>query len=158
MKPLKFILSLSIIFFALSFSYAQEEKAETGEAVEKGQSRGEDPNIKSDEAINVKGQSDPKAIQPADKGGEARAGGCYTFFNNHTPWRITCYVDGYRQGTVGAYGNGGIWVKTGTTAMYSVAYFTDGSTISWGPGKKYCGYKDKMIMEVYKNSYVIYVD
>ena len=156
MKTIKSIALLTFLLVA-TVSFAQDDKGETGDAKKEKSSRGTDPNIVSDEVMNVVGQTDAKAIRPNTKGGESRGGNCYTWFDNYTDWRITAYVDGVREGTIAPFGDGGVWVGTGTTKMYAVAYFNDGSKISWGPGQRHCGYGDEMAMEVYSGHYNLFV-
>lgn len=55
-------------------------------------------------------------------------------FQNYTPWKVLCYVDGTFVGV--AYPGGALssWAGTGWTRPYAKAVFMDGSSLSWDLG------------------------
>lgn len=154
MKNLKFLMLFAFIF-AASISFAQDSNGKTGDATIT-KTRGADPNIKSDEIVNVKGQDNSNATQPSNKGGASRGGTCYTNFDNYTSWNVNVYVDGNAVGYVGGYGEGGVFVGEGETQMYAVIRWDDGSSISYGPVSDFCGFGDIMTFEIYTDFYNYY--
>ncbi len=150
MKKYVFLFVTALLMAGISYG-----QVESGDA-NKGKTRGDDPNIKVEKRLNDK-DAESKAVQPTEKGARARgAGYCYVEFDNYTDWYIDCYVDGYYEGYMAPWGDGTVTVRSGTTCLYAVAEFTDGSKVSWGPSCKACSY-DEFEMEVYEDYYNIYV-
>ena len=157
MKMKNLFMMFALVLFAATVTYAQDSDVETGDVTKNAKSRGTDPNITSDDMVNsLEGNSN--AHRPASKGGESRGGDCRAYFDNWTQWILQVYVDGSRRGVVDGYSEGGVWVPTGNTKMYAVARFTDGSYYSWGPGTKYCGYLDRIEMEVHDDYFRLFVE
>jgi hypothetical protein len=106
-----------------------------GQMVTKAQkSRGaETTNITQPRAPN---RMDAARPAPPAKGGEAARGGAALArltVDNWTPWYIDVYVDGEYGGTVGAFGDGYVWVGSGTRQLYARADFGDAPALEWGP-------------------------
>jgi len=55
-------------------------------------------------------------------------------FQNYTPWRIRCYVDGTSVGVVYPGSSLSAWVWSGWARPYGRAGFLDGSSLSWDSG------------------------
>jgi hypothetical protein len=96
-----------------------------------------------------------KSVQSGDKGARG-GGGCTAFFDNHTSYYIYCYVDGSLEGYVAPWASGSVSVANGTTSLYAVAEFSDGSKTTWGPLSKYCSYQTYEL-EVYDTYYNWYL-
>jgi len=58
---------------------------------------------------------------------------------------------------VAPYSDGNITTGSGTTCLYAVAEFDDGSQISWGPVCKECYYHD-FELEVYPDYFNWYLE
>jgi hypothetical protein len=158
MKRLNQIFAMAILVCGLSITASAQTSGKDGGAgdvskVEKG-SRGADTNVKVDARTNKDGQPS-KAVQPGEKGARGGAG-CTAYFDNHTSWYIYCYVDGYKEGYVSPWGNGSVSLNNGTTSLYAVAEFADGSKTTWGPISKYCSYQT-FELEVYDTYYNWYL-
>lgn len=157
MKRLNQILTVGFLVCGLSFaSFAQTPTKDggSGDNAKVEKSRGADPNIKVDSRKNGDGQVS-KAVQPASQGARG-GGGCTALFDNHTGNYVYCYVDGYLEGYISPYGNGQVSVANGTTSLYAVAEFTDGSKTTWGPLSKYCSYQT-FELEIYSTYYNWYL-
>jgi len=55
-------------------------------------------------------------------------------FQNYTPWKVLCYVDGTFVGVVYPGGALSSWTGAGWTRPYAKAVFLDGSSLSWDLG------------------------
>jgi hypothetical protein len=55
-------------------------------------------------------------------------------FQNYTPWRVLCYVDGNFVGVVYPGRTLSSWTGSGWTRPYAKAVFLDGSSLSWDLG------------------------
>lgn len=128
----------AILLLALGVGITFGALAQTGED-QASKSRGNantDANIKSMSALNSPGQ---KAIAPEGKGdGKSRGSSCSVNFENYTPWKIQCYIDGYYYGLVHGYGSGSASITPGSASLYAVADFDDGSRLTWGPRSITC--------------------
>lgn len=158
MKKLNQILTVGLLVCGLSFAASAQTKTDNGgdgssSKIEKG-SRGADPNIKVAIRKNGDGQ-ESKSVQSGEKGARG-GGGCTAFFDNHTSFYIYCYVDGSLEGYVAPWATGSVSVANGTTSLYAVAEFNDGSKTTWGPVSKYCSYQTYE-MEVYDTYYNWYL-
>jgi len=139
MKKIVLLIIAGFIFSTQAFSQDVQKESEKGTLeVTKTKSRGVDDNIKVGKRINSK-DNVSTAIQPKEKGGsESRGGSCYIKFSNWTDWYIECYVNGYYEGYVAPYGDCEVTVEGGSTSLYAIAEFEDGSQTSWGPVSKHC--------------------
>lgn len=147
---LLFIAIFSVIATGACFS----QDSGSGES-SKAKTRGEDPNIQMNEMINDsdKAKTDSRVIQPSDKGGKSRGlSYCNACFDNYTGWRINVYVDGFLEGGVGPWGDGCVTVSSGSTRLYAVAEFSDGSRVWWGPITKSCE-NQTFSMDMYETKY-----
>ena len=157
MKKLNQILLTGFLVAGMAFtSLAQNSTNQGGssDASKNEKSRGEDPNVKVSSRKNGDGQTS-KAVAGAEDGARGGAG-CTAKFDNHTGYYLYCYVDGYLEGYVSPYGEGNVNVTSGTTSLYAVAEFSDGSKTTWGPISKYCSYST-FELEVYSSYYNWYV-
>ncbi len=106
---------------------------------EKGRGTGPDTNIKNDQDKN-----DPNSPRPApaNKGGEKAKGAgpatCQVKFDNSTGYYIRVYVDGTYRGTMDPWGDYSLYTGSGSTDLYAVAVFTDGTRLTWGPKAVSC--------------------
>lgn len=142
MKKVNQIITVGLLVFGLGFAAtAQTTKNEggSGDMSKMEKSRGADPNVKVGKRTNGDGQ-ESKSVQSADKGARG-GGGCTALFDNHTGNYVYCYVDGYLEGYIAPWANGTVSIANGTTSLYAVAEFTDGSKTTWGPLAKYCSYQ-----------------
>jgi hypothetical protein len=150
MKKLFLLVVTGLLFAGMSFAQGVRDMG-SGDA-NSGKSRGEDPNIKMEKRLNS-ADVETQAVQSADKGAKVRAPWCDAAFSNWTDWYIDCYVDGYYEGYVAPWGDGTVTVGSGTTSMYAVAEFDDGSRVSWGPVSRECEYQT-FKLSLYEDSYV----
>ncbi len=158
MKKLNQILATTLLICGLSFAASAQNTGKDGgngdvTKVEKG-SRGADPNIKVGNRKNDDGQTS-KAVQPGEKGARGN-GGCLAYFDNHTSYYVYCYIDGNLEGYVAPWGYGSVSVANGTTSLYAVAEFSDGSKTTWGPLSKYCS-NQTYELELYSSYYNWYL-
>lgn len=101
----------------------------------KSRGTGTDDQIKTQRAPNKPGTT---VTAPAGKGGEASRGAAgIVHADNRTDLFIDVYVNGDYCASMGPWGDVYCYVGTGTTVMYAVAYFTDGSRTTWGPSSAY---------------------
>ena len=162
MKKLVLFVLAGFLITGLTFGQTSTSGENTGGGdVTKGKSRGEDPNIKVTKRLNA-ADMETQTVQPTSKGARADtrgsgSGECYVTFDNWTNWYIDCYVDGYYEGYVSPYAKGELTVGSGTTCLYAVAEFDDGSQVSWGPICKSC-YYDSYELEVYSSYYNWYLE
>ena len=98
-----------------------------GEKVTK--TRGADPHIKQKEAKN---NAKKKVEAPTAKGGTQRGADHLLHVDNRTPWKIVIYIDGENVGSVSEWGDS-YGSYSGTHSVYGVAYFEDGSKLTFGP-------------------------
>ena len=157
MKRLNQFIAVGLLVCGLSFAATAQTSSKdggSGDVSKMEKSRGADPNIKVGERKNGDGQGS-KAVQPGDKGARGGAG-CTAYFDNHTGDYIYCYVDGYLEGYVSPWGYGSVSIANGTTSLYAVAEYTDGSKTTWGPISKYCSYQT-FEMKVYSTYYNFYL-
>lgn len=117
---------------------ATQSKGKVGKVhAEKGRGGGTDENIKNDTRTN-----DPSKPAPAppDKGGERAKGqsSCAVVVDNRTGFYVDIYVDGSFRGTVGPWGDAYCYTGAGSTRLYGVATFSDGSRLTWGPSTVTC--------------------
>jgi len=98
---------------------------------------GADENIKSDSDAN---DPNKQMAAPANKGGERARGmdACAVVVDNRTGWYVRIFVDGTYRGTIAPWGDAYCYTGAGTTKLYAVAPFTDGSKYTWGPGNVEC--------------------
>ena len=141
------VLSLSMLFYD---AVGAQEKKTVGEKeimVKRKVKLIEDKAQKSRGGVvdeNIKNESlqnDPNATIPAPpkKGGEkSRGPSCYLDVDNHTQWTIRVYVDGVNVGVVSPWGDARGNYFSGQHIFYGVAYFTDGSKLTWGPQSVNC--------------------
>jgi hypothetical protein len=129
MLPLAFALALASA--AATQSYAQSPEG-AGKAKAKSQTaRGaadSDPNIK----VKAGSQKTERPAPPQKGGQKTRGAGCFVTFDNWTPWYVDVYVDGEGVGTVGPWGDGGIF-----TDDNPVLYARSDSHY-WGPYTAKC--------------------
>ena len=155
MRKLFLLLVIGFLFTGLTFAQAEKEVDEmvgSGDVTMTKKSRGADPNIKVEKRLND-ADVDSKAVQPTDKGAKASRGGyCDTYFDNWTDYYVDCYIDGYNEGYIAPWASGYVTVGAGTTKLYAVAEFTDGSRISWGPISKNCS-SQTFKMTLYEDYY-----
>jgi len=141
MKKLLLLLVIGFLFTGLTFAQTEQainEKVGSGDVSMTKKSRGADPNIVMEKRLND-AEAESKAVQSTDKGAKASRGGyCYTHFDNWTDYYVDCYIDGYLEGYVAPWASGSVTVTGGSTKLYAVAEFTDGSRVSWGPISKSC--------------------
>jgi hypothetical protein len=110
---------------------ATDQETEAKDIGQKSRGGGEDENIKSSSAAN-----DPEAAPPAppEKGGDKTRGSlCYLTVDNYTEWKIQVYVDRDYVGLVSSWGKSTGSYGGGSTRLYAVADFTDGTRYAWGP-------------------------
>jgi hypothetical protein len=103
---------------------------------QKSRGEGKDENIKTETLKN-----NPNATIPAppEKGGEKGRGAyCFLGVDNRTKWIIRIYVDGTNVGAVSSWGDATGTYDRGTHQFYAVAYFDDGSRLTWGPRTVNC--------------------
>ena len=99
----------------------QEQQADS--KAEKGKIGEKDENIKEEATAN-----DP------DKEIEKQRGGCGVIYQNHTPWTIQVYANGYYRGTVYGYSTLSVYTSCRTRlVLYGRADFTNGTFLKWGP-------------------------
>jgi hypothetical protein len=143
MKIRKFLV---VAIAALSFSLISTQSANAQKEIKEkvtfskddSPSRGVDANIKVPKGKNT-GETPEGSFQPKAKGGsDARGGYCEVVFDNWTSYYIDGYVNGRYEGYVGPWGSGSVWVSGGSTTVYGVAEFLDGSRYTWGPQTKSC--------------------
>jgi hypothetical protein len=105
-----------------------DQKAAKG----RGTTTSKNANIKKNTDINPPVQSAIKA-PPAKSDNKTRA--YYPTFtaDNYTPYYIKVYINGDYVGTVAPYGKAAGDYAVGTYSIYGIAYFSDGSTLEWGP-------------------------
>ncbi len=155
MKKLNQILTVGLLVCGLSFAASAQTTSKDGGSGDKTtidkSSRGADPNIKVATRTNGDGQVS-KSVDKSARG----AGGCTAYFDNHTSYYVYCYVDGYLEGYISPWGYGSVSVANGTTALYAVAEFSDGSKTTWGPLSKYCSYQT-FELEMYSSYYNWYL-
>ena len=120
------VLTLCYAIPAASQTAGKEEKV-VAKAV-KHAAGSKDENIKSDSDKN-----DPKVVAKAP-GGVRGAGPypCYVRVENETPWKAFVYIDGVPVGMVPRYGSMLVRTGNGVSTAYAKAFFTDGSSLSWG--------------------------
>jgi hypothetical protein len=154
MRP-KFITAglLASLFMAATFvgpllssvSSAQTTAKKSGSAqpkigkvhAQKSRGGGADENIKSDSDAN---DANKPVAAPANKGGERSKGvdACAVVVDNRTGWYVRIFVDGTYRGTIAPWGDAYCYTGAGTTKLYAVAMFSDGSRYTWGPGNVEC--------------------
>jgi hypothetical protein len=101
----------------------------------KSRGTGTDESIKTQRAPN---KPDAASPAPANKGGEASRGASgIVHTDNRTALWIDVYLNGDYCGTLSPWGDIYCYVSAGTTVMYAVAGFTDGSRTTWGPSSAY---------------------
>jgi len=128
-KTMLLILAIAgLIYFTgspdLMGQKAKNEKIVTVKAKAMEKTKGVNPNIK--EAITT---VDKEVKAPPDRGGEKTKGVlCEIKFENWTGYTVEVYVDGYYQGTIGAYGDAVYRGIAGYTTIYCV---TVGRTYEW---------------------------
>ncbi len=81
-------------------------------------SRGANPEVKADR---------PSSDAPAASRGNG-AGTCYIYLHNYSAYSIDIYVDGYWEGTLGAYADSYVPTGTGYTTLYG---WSVGRTKEW---------------------------
>lgn len=156
MKKLNQILA-GLLVCGMSFAASAQTTGKdggSGDMSKMEKSRGADPNIKVKSRTNGDGQ-ESKSVQSGDKGARG-GGGCTALFDNHTSYYVYCYVDGSLEGYIAPWANGSISVANGTTSLYAVAEFSDGSKTTWGPLSKYCSYQT-FEFEVFSSYYNWYL-
>ncbi len=155
MKRLNQILTVGLLVCGLSFMASAQTSTSkdggTGDMSKVEKSRGADPNIKVSSRKNGDGQ-ESRTVDKNARGGA----GCTALFDNHTGNYVYCYVDGNLEGYISPYGNGQVSVTNGTTSLYAVAEFTDGSKTTWGPISKYCSYQT-FELEIFSSYYNWYL-
>jgi len=162
MKKLFLFILAGFLITGLSYGQTKSVGDNTGGGdVVKAKTRGADPNIKVTKRLNSP-DMETQTIQPTSKGARSDSrgsgsGACYVKFDNWTDWYIDCYIDGYFEGYVAPYSDGNLTVGSGTTCLYAVAEFDDGSQVSWGPVCKTC-YYDDFELEVYSSYYNWYLE
>ena len=157
MKKLNQFLTVGLLVCGLSFAASAQTTTKdggSGDMSKMEKSRGADPNIKVKTRTNGDGQ-ESKSVQSGEKGARG-GGGCTAFFDNHTSYYVYCYVDGSLEGYIAPWANGSVSVANGTTSLYAVAEFSDGSKTTWGPLSKYCSYQT-FEFEVYSSYYNWYL-
>jgi len=145
------VVAVSIAFGVLYYAAAataqdtsgKESAAPTKQTVKetgKKGNAGNDQNIKSD---SDKNNPDKKVEPTPQKSGKKSRGlgpyPCSLQIDNHSPWLVRIYVDGYYRGTVNSYGDLIGITGNGTTTTYWVAVFDNGTTTTWGPHVFNCG-------------------
>ena len=128
------VVALSLLFYGAVG--AQEKKTAVSDKAQKSRGEGKDENIKTETLKNNPNATIPA---PAKKGGEkGRALGCYLGVDNRTQWIIRIYVDGTNVGAVSSWGDATGDYLSGRHVFYGVAYFDDGSKLTWGPRTVNC--------------------
>lgn len=115
-----------------------QSKGKVGKVhAEKGRGGASDENIKQDRQPN---DSSKPAPAPPNKGGERSKGqsSCMVVVDNRTGFYVDIYVDGTFRGTVGPWGDSYCYTGAGSTRLYGVATFGDGSRLTWGPSTVTC--------------------
>ncbi|MCC6722481.1 MAG: hypothetical protein IT243_09790 [Bacteroidia bacterium] len=154
MKKLNQLFAIGLLICGLSFTASAQNSSKdggSGDVTKMEKSRGADPNITVTSRKNGDGQ-ESRVVDKNSRGGT----GCKALFDNHTSYYIYCYVDGKLEGYVAPWGNGQVDVSNGTTSLYAVAEFNDGSKTTWGPISKSCNYQT-FELEVYSSYYNWYV-
>jgi hypothetical protein len=160
MKKMFLLILAGFLVTGMAFAQEMPEKVGSGD-VFKGKSRGDDANIKAPKRLNSV-TMETQVVKPTEKGAKADSrgsgsGSCYVKFDNWSPWYIDCYIDGYFEGYVAPYADGNLTVGSGSTCLYAVAEFDDGSKVSWGPVCKNCYYQD-FELEVFETYYNWYLE
>lgn len=127
---------------ALGISARAQEMSQPGVAknfvkasAQSGRGSGPDSNIKADSKANP---PDAKVPPPPEKSGTNGARGCAVGVNNYTTWYVDIYINGDYAGTIGPWGNGGVFPPATRSTFYARANFTDGSWKYWGPQQFTC--------------------
>jgi hypothetical protein len=60
-------------------------------------------------------------------------GSGFLHVDNQTPWTVDVYGSGVYIGTIGPFGDLGVYYTPGSLRLYAQANFADGSTLHWGP-------------------------
>jgi hypothetical protein len=97
---------------------------------------GADPNVKSDEPVNVR--SKPSGIAPPASKAPAGQPQCAVTFDNHTDLFTKTYVDGHYAGTIRPFGTLTAGAAPGVAVLYARAEYDDGSADAWGPIRISC--------------------
>ena len=141
MKATNTLLALLGVGFAAALLVATPAQAQQAAAkmteTHGAKSRGAatDESIKTQRAPN---KPDAASPAPANKGGEAsRGAGGIVHTDNRTTLYIDVYLNGDFCGTLSPWGDLYCYVSAGSTIMYAVANFTDGSRTTWGPSSAY---------------------
>ena len=125
-------ISMILAFFIISLAapgvQAQDKEKKLIEMKSTKGSGGEDKNIKS---ISTDNDTTGRGSGP---------GLCYVKFENYTGYKIWVYVDGYCEGLLSPWADGGLYTGTGSTSLYAVATFTSGKKLVWGPYSVDCDY------------------
>lgn len=151
-KEILIICFLSAI--SLTYSFGQSEVI-TGENSTFESSRGEIPVIN---IFNKKDENNPNVLQPTKKGGKSRGGECLAFFDNYTGYFLLGYINDELKLFVDGWGEAATWVKTGNTELKAMAYYEDGSGITWEPPKLSCENFEILNFEILFNGYKLYYD
>jgi hypothetical protein len=133
------IATFSFTFASMQTVSAQKEiKEKVTFSKDESLTRGTDANIKVPKGKNT-GEVPEGKVHPKEKGGTASRGSyCEVVFDNWTSYYIDGYVNGRYEGYVGPWASGSVWVSGGSTTVYGVAEFLDGSRYTWGPQTKSC--------------------
>lgn len=119
MKKTVLIALVALFVTALSFN-ANAQGGGRNKVELKGQdvtTRGANPEVKADRPTS-------DAAAPRGSGSET----CYVYLHNYTSYSIDIYVDGYWEGTLGAYDDAYVSTGSGYTTMYG---WSVGRTREW---------------------------
>lgn len=104
---------------ALNTVSAQDARKRVDMKAENVSSRGANPEVKSDR---------PTTDATSSKSRGSGSGTCYVYLHNYTAYTIDIYIDGYYEGTLGAYADNYVPTGTGYTTMYGLSV---GKTKEW---------------------------
>ena len=131
-----FVSGATLVALAITIAAAQTSDA-PDQVTRRVRLRGgdEDPNVKTDLAINVRKKSSetpPPAKPPVQQQM------CAITFDNQTELFAKTYIDGRYAFTIRPFSQVSTGAVPGSTMLYARAEFDDGSADAWGPIRVNC--------------------
>lgn len=134
--PRAFVSGAGLFALAIAITAAQTSDA-PDQVTRRVRFRGgdDDPNVKTDVAINVRKKSSDVA-PPAKTPVQQQL--CAITFDNQTELFAKTYIDGRYSFTIRPFSEVSTGAVPGSTMLYARAEFDDGSADAWGPIRVNC--------------------